>query len=36
MIAAHRRRADADDRHQAGVPGAGRLAGDDLPSAPAA
>ena len=32
MIARHRRRADADHRHPAGVPGAGRLAGDDLPS----
>src|SRR5215207_4078404 len=31
-----RRRAHADHRHQAGVPGAGRRAGDDLPSPPAA
>ena len=36
MIVRDRRRADADHRHPAGVPGAGRLAGDDLPSSPPA
>ena len=36
MIAADRRGADAVDRHPAGVPGAGRVAGDDLPPPPAA
>ena len=36
MIARHRRGADADHRDPAGVPGAGRVAGDDLPSPAAA
>ena len=36
MIERDGRRADADHRHQAGVPGAGRLAGDDLPPPPPA
>ena len=34
MIEQTRRRAHAGDRHQAGVPGAGRVAGDDLPREP--
>ena len=36
MIERDRRRADAVHRDPPGVPGAGRLAGDDLPSPPAA
>ena len=36
MIAATVEELDAVDRHTAGVPGAGRLAGDDLPSPPSA
>ena len=36
MIERDSRRADADHRHPAGVPGGGRVCGDDLPSPPAA
>ena len=36
MIERDRRRADADHRHQAGVPGGGRFSGDDLPPPAAA
>ena len=36
MIERDRRGADADHRHPAGVPGGGRVCGDDLPAPPAA